>query len=142
MCLQFTFIKFGFWKASKFFPLLKVSLPFFFKCKYFFLPLAYFCSESVILIHFLVKFVGRSFLIDLFNKDLKLFRILFILRKKERPSFFCHMPRFKNQWLVFCNYIILGWHILNISKTVFWKLIFHLQLSDQLPDVLLYIQCI
>ena len=37
----------------------------------------------------------------------------------------------------FCNYVILGEHILNISKTIFSKLIFHLQLGDQLPDIVL-----
>ena len=64
------------------------------------------------------------------------------------------MPHFKNQFaqsliahlkqetlnlffsLVFCNYVILGGHILNISK-MFPKLIFYLQLSYQLSDVLL-----
>ena len=38
--------------------------------------------------------------------------------------------------LSFCYYGILGGHILNISKTIFTKLIFHLRLSDKLPDVL------
>ena len=36
--------------------------------------------------------------------------------------------------LSFCYYGILGGHILNISKTIFTKLIFHLRLRDQLPD--------
>ena len=39
--------------------------------------------------------------------------------------------------LDFCNYVILGGHFLSISKTIFTKLMFHLRLSDQLPDVLL-----
>ena len=34
------------------------------------------------------------------------------------------------------NFIILGGHILNILRTTFLKLIFHLQLSCQFPDVL------
>ena len=38
---------------------------------------------------------------------------------------------------VFCNYVVLRRHILNISKTVFMKLIFHLQRSDELSDVVL-----
>ena len=38
--------------------------------------------------------------------------------------------------LVFCNYVILGGHILNIYKTVFLKLIFHQQLRNQLTDAL------
>ena len=37
--------------------------------------------------------------------------------------------------LVFCNYVILGEHILNISKTIFTKLILHLRLRNRLPDV-------
>ena len=37
----------------------------------------------------------------------------------------------------FFNYVILGGHILNISKTMFMKLILHLRLSDQLNYVLL-----
>ena len=37
--------------------------------------------------------------------------------------------------LVFCNYVILGGHILNIFKTLFPKLIFHQWLKNQLPDV-------
>ena len=37
--------------------------------------------------------------------------------------------------LVSCNYVILGGHILHISKTMFMKLIFYLQLSDRLPYV-------
>ena len=37
----------------------------------------------------------------------------------------------------FFNYVILGGHVLNISKTIFMKLILHLRLSDQLNDVLL-----
>ena len=40
--------------------------------------------------------------------------------------------------LVFCNYVILGGHILNISETTFPKLIFHLLLSYKVPDVLLH----
>ena len=39
--------------------------------------------------------------------------------------------------LVFCNYIILGGHILNILKTKSPKLILHLQVSYQLPADLL-----
>ena len=35
----------------------------------------------------------------------------------------------------FCNYVMLGGHILSISKTIFTKLIFHLSLSDKLSDV-------
>ena len=38
--------------------------------------------------------------------------------------------------LVFCNYIILVGHIVNISKTTIPKLKLHLQLSDELPRVL------
>ena len=34
-----------------------------------------------------------------------------------------------------CNYVILRGRILNISKTVFPKLIFHRSLENQLPDV-------
>ena len=37
--------------------------------------------------------------------------------------------------LLFCNYVILGGHILNISKMIFTKLIFHLRFSDKLPHV-------
>ena len=37
--------------------------------------------------------------------------------------------------LSFCYYGILGGHILNMSKTIFTKLIFPLQLTNQLPDV-------
>ena len=37
--------------------------------------------------------------------------------------------------LVFCNYLILGGHILNISKTIFPKLILHVRISYQLHDV-------
>ena len=37
----------------------------------------------------------------------------------------------------FFNYVILGRRILNISKTIFLKQIFHLQLSYQLTNVLL-----
>ena len=40
--------------------------------------------------------------------------------------------------LVFCDYVILAGHNLNISKTIFAKLIFHLCLSDKLPGVLLF----
>ena len=39
--------------------------------------------------------------------------------------------------LVFCNYVVLGRHIVNISKAMFTKLIFNLRVSDQLPDILL-----
>ena len=39
--------------------------------------------------------------------------------------------------LVFCTQVILGGYFLNISKTIFTKLVFHLCLSDQLLDVLL-----
>ena len=37
--------------------------------------------------------------------------------------------------LVFCNFVILGAHILNISKTIFEKQILDLSISYQLPDV-------
>ena len=37
--------------------------------------------------------------------------------------------------LIFCNYVILGGHILNISKTIFPKLILHMRIRDQLHDV-------
>ena len=40
------------------------------------------------------------------------------------------------EYLVFCNYVIFGVHILNFLKTMFPKLIFHLRLRHQLPDVL------
>ena len=40
-------------------------------------------------------------------------------------------------FFVFCNYVILGGHILNISKTIFTQQIFHRRLCDQLPHVLL-----
>ena len=62
---KFTFIKLGILKKKS--VLLKLNLLFMFKCKQFFLPLAYFCSEVIILIFFLVNFMGASFLIDLFN---------------------------------------------------------------------------
>ena len=38
---------------------------------------------------------------------------------------------------VFCNYVILGGNILNISETIFTKLVFDVRLNDQLPYVLL-----
>ena len=44
--------------------------------------------------------------------------------------------------LVFGNYVILGGHILNISKAKYPKLLFHLQLSYQLPADLLQEFCI
>ena len=37
--------------------------------------------------------------------------------------------------LVFCDYVLLGRHILNIYKTVFPELIFHQKHRNQLPDV-------
>ena len=37
--------------------------------------------------------------------------------------------------LVFCNYVILKGHILNISKTIFSKLILDLRISHQLNGV-------
>ena len=40
--------------------------------------------------------------------------------------------------LVFCNCVIIGGHILNIYETIFPKLIFHLLLSYEVPDVLLH----
>ena len=52
---KFTLIKIGFYKKSKFFLLLKVSLLFLFKCKYFFHILAYSWSEVIILFLFLVN---------------------------------------------------------------------------------------
>ena len=38
--------------------------------------------------------------------------------------------------LGYCNSIILGGHILNISKTLFTKLIFHLRLSHQVNEAI------
>ena len=35
----------------------------------------------------------------------------------------------------FSNYVISGGHILNISKTIFPKLILHMRIRDQLHDV-------
>ena len=40
-------------------------------------------------------------------------------------------------FLVFCDFVVLRGHILNISKTVFAKLILHQQLRNQLPDAFL-----
>ena len=98
-------------------------------------------------------FFGRLFSLI---KDLKLFRTLVILW--GILATFGDILRFKKSvsckfdWslivketlilaiyssLVFCYYIILGGHILNISKTIFPKLIFHLPLSYQISDVLL-----
>ena len=37
----------------------------------------------------------------------------------------------------FGKYVIFGGHILNISETIFAKLIFPLRLGEKLPDVLL-----
>ena len=39
--------------------------------------------------------------------------------------------------LGFCNEVVLGEHILSICKTRFMKLIFHMLLSFEVPDVLL-----
>ena len=39
--------------------------------------------------------------------------------------------------LVFCSEVVLGEHILIICKTRFMKLIFHMLLSYEVPDVLL-----
>ena len=39
--------------------------------------------------------------------------------------------------LVFCNYVVIGGYILKLSKTISLKLIFHLQLSYQLPYAVL-----
>ena len=36
---------------------------------------------------------------------------------------------------VFCNYVILGGHFLNISRTIFLKVILHLRISYELHDV-------
>ena len=43
-----------------------------FKCKQFFLPLVYLCSEVIILILFLLKFMGASSLTDFFNERFEL----------------------------------------------------------------------
>ena len=39
--------------------------------------------------------------------------------------------------LLFCKEVVLGEHILSICKTRFMKLIFHMLLSYEVPDVLL-----
>ena len=48
-------------KKIKFSLLLNVNLLYLFKCKKFFLALAYFCSKVIILIFLLVKFIAASF---------------------------------------------------------------------------------
>ena len=60
--------------------LLKVNLHSFFKCNNFFHLLAYSCSEVIILSLFVVNLLPPYFLMDLFNENLNLFRILVILR--------------------------------------------------------------
>ena len=76
-----------------------------------------------------------------------------IIQKIYRKIFFCIQPysvrirentvkknpysRWFHAALAFCNYVIFGIHIPNISKTVFPKLIFHLPFRYQPPDVLL-----
>ena len=60
---KFTFIKIGFQKKSKFSQLLIANLVYSFKRQYFFLRLAYNCSEVTILILFLVNILRPFFLI-------------------------------------------------------------------------------
>ena len=64
------------------------------------------------------------------------------LEKEENENiticvFFISFVNIVLEIYVFCNYVVLRKHILNISKTIFMKLIFHLRGSDQLSDVVL-----
>ena len=58
---KFTFKKFRLLKKKNFF------LSWLLKVNQFFQPLGYFCYEVIILILFLIKFMGASFFLDFFN---------------------------------------------------------------------------
>ena len=72
--------KLDFRKTSKFSWLLKINPLFYFKPKQFLLFSAYFCSEVIILILSLFNILRPVFWYTFSMKDLKLFRILLLLR--------------------------------------------------------------
>ena len=62
-----------------------------------------------------------------------------LLRLQLSLRFTAHLRRRNYESDNFCPlyFFLIGRHILNISKTIFPKLIFHLQLSYQVSDALL-----
>ena len=68
MCWDICFYKNWIFEKKQFPLSLKFNLLFFLKCSLFFLFLAYFCSEVIILIIFLVNILRPFFLIYWFNE--------------------------------------------------------------------------
>ena len=121
---KFTFIKIAFQKKSKFSLLLKINLLFYYTSKQLFFFLAYFCSELIILMLFLLNISRPFFFIYLFRE-----RFDFVQNPAYIKQYFCYDLRyhlFINPTLVFS--------LLGINSLELWQRFFtH-------PSINVYIQ--